>query len=308
LCSAAFPPHGFLGYLGYFRVLFSFAVASLIDQNQRFVLLEIGLSIMYPRNLHTHTWRCKHAIGDVVDYCEAALAANLKVLGFSEHAPLPNDPWDHVHMDMHQLQGYSDAIAMAKASYAGRLKVLQALECEYVPENHNFYVEELCGRQGCDYLIGGAHWYPDPDQKEWPCSFYDIKTAEDMRKFSRYTVSMIESGLFAFIAHPDVFAHCYYVWDADTEACCRDILAAAAAHKVALELNALGLRRPIHETPQGRRRPYPYRPFWELAADYDVTIVCNSDAHQPGDIVAQLDQVWKIAVEIGLREDPMFME
>ena len=42
-------------------------------------------------NFHTHTYRCKHAAGDVADYCKAAVGFGMKTLGFSDHSALPDD-------------------------------------------------------------------------------------------------------------------------------------------------------------------------------------------------------------------------
>jgi len=32
----------------------------------------------FQHNFHTHTFRCKHAKGDVADYCEMAIARGMK--------------------------------------------------------------------------------------------------------------------------------------------------------------------------------------------------------------------------------------
>ena len=40
-------------------------------------------------NYHTHTKRCNHARGSERDYIEQALAAGMRVLGFSDHTPCP---------------------------------------------------------------------------------------------------------------------------------------------------------------------------------------------------------------------------
>ena len=38
---------------------------------------------------HTHTARCHHATGEDEEYVRAAIDAGIKVLGFSDHAPMP---------------------------------------------------------------------------------------------------------------------------------------------------------------------------------------------------------------------------
>ena len=94
------------------------------------------------------------------------------------------------------------------------------------------------------------------------------------------------SGLFAFIAHPDLFGNAYLRWDANAAACARDILQAAETLQIPLEINGYGLRKPTIDTPQGRRHKYPWTPFWELAAELGVPAIVNSDAHRPQDVMA----------------------
>ena len=38
-------------------------------------------------NYHTHTIRCKHAVGTEREYIEAAISERFKILGFSDHTP-----------------------------------------------------------------------------------------------------------------------------------------------------------------------------------------------------------------------------
>ena len=116
----------------------------------------------------------------------------------------------------------------------------------------------------------------------------------------RRAVAAIDSGLFDFVAHPDVFGCCNLRWNADTAACARDICAAAAARGVPLELNSLGLRRGDIDTPEGRRARYPWLPFWEIAAAHGCHAVLSTDAHRPEDVAAGLDDIAAIAKRLGL--------
>ncbi len=47
------------------------------------------MEIAFIANYHTHTKRCRHAVGEDREYVEAAIEAGLKVLGFSDHTPIP---------------------------------------------------------------------------------------------------------------------------------------------------------------------------------------------------------------------------
>ena len=61
-------------------------------------------------NFHTHTWRCDHASGDCLAYAKEAVAAGMRVLGFSDHTPLPDGTWDDMRMSMDQIAGYEAAV------------------------------------------------------------------------------------------------------------------------------------------------------------------------------------------------------
>ena len=51
-------------------------------------------------NLHCHTALCKHAEGTVRDYCRKAVEQGLKILGFAEHSPFPDNRYGNTRMDL----------------------------------------------------------------------------------------------------------------------------------------------------------------------------------------------------------------
>jgi histidinol-phosphatase (PHP family) len=249
------------------------------------------------RNYHTHTYRCKHATGDVADYCRAALATGITVLGISDHVPLPDGRWKSVRMDAAELPGYCQAIDAARDEFPG-LTVLKSMECEHGAKYTAFYREELLGRLGFDYIFFGAHSFPC--RGRWTPVYGGITDAATLGAFADYLVDAMASGLYAFAAHPDVFGCSYLRWDDEAVACSRAILSAAVAYRMPLEINGYGLIKPEIDTPEGRRRMYPWEPFWELAAEYDVQVVVNSDAHDPRDIIGKTGQALAIARKYGL--------
>ena len=53
-------------------------------------------------NYHTHTYRCKHAMGNDERIVLNAIKADFDILGFSDHTPWPHFPADydsHVRME-----------------------------------------------------------------------------------------------------------------------------------------------------------------------------------------------------------------
>jgi histidinol-phosphatase (PHP family) len=249
------------------------------------------------KNYHTHTYRCQHATGDVPDYCRAALEQGLTVLGISDHTALPDNRWPGIRMDIHDLPEYRQAIDEARDSFP-QLTILKGAECEYADEYAAFYRETLLEQHQFDYLIGAVHFFPM--HGEWIGSYGGADTIASLRAYTDHFIESMESGLFAFMAHPDLFGNSYLSWDINTIAASRDIFTAAAALRIPLEINGYGLRKQHIDTPEGKRRMYPWLPFWELAADYDIRVIVNSDAHRPEDVSSNMVEAAEIGERYGL--------
>ena len=87
-------------------------------------------------NYHTHTWRCKHASGTEREYIENAIRGGLKILGFSDHTPIPFEGGyvsDH-RMEMDLLEDYVTTITALKEEYARDIEIHLGLEFEYAPK------------------------------------------------------------------------------------------------------------------------------------------------------------------------------
>lgn len=252
----------------------------------------------YVKNYHTHTYRCKHATGEVIDYAKIAVEQGITVLGMTDHTPLPDNRWLGIRMEIEELPEYLNAIKEAEVAFPN-LKILKGMECEYATEYHNFYQDELLGRWKLDYLILGPHFFPY--QGEWLASHHHIRCAKTLQAYTDHLITSMESGLFTFVAHPDLFGITYEEWDQNTEACSRQILLAAADLKIPLEINGYGFRKPHLQTKSGSRPSYPWLPFWELAQEYDVEVVVNSDAHQPQDVAANIVDGLQLAKQLNLK-------
>jgi histidinol-phosphatase (PHP family) len=252
---------------------------------------------MIRANYHTHTHRCKHASGTVDDYCRSACDHGLEVLGMTDHAALPDDRWIGVRMPFADLDDYCREVAVARTRFP-ELEILLAMEGEYAPEYHAYYQDELLGRRGFDYLVGAVHWFPW--EGAWRGTFEGSMGAPELRAYVEHAVRTLESGLFAFLAHPDAFGNAVHEWTPDAQAASRDLIQAACDLRVPLEINGYGRRKPWIDTPEGCRPMYPWERFWELAGEYGVRVVVNSDAHRPEDVVAGIRETTAIAERYGL--------
>jgi histidinol phosphatase-like PHP family hydrolase len=107
-------------------------------------------------NLHTHTYRCRHAKGTDEEYVLAAIDAGYDKLGFADHTPFPyeNGFFNDDKMLVEELPDYIDSVLTLKEKYRGQIEILLGLECEAVPEFFPFLKEM---KQKMDYLILGSH-------------------------------------------------------------------------------------------------------------------------------------------------------
>ncbi len=243
---------------------------------------------MLHHSFHNHTERCNHAVGTVADYVDAARGAGLRSFGMSDHIPFPGDRWwPHVRMSYDQLDSYI-AEVLRQREESKDIEVFLGAECEWLPEFHDYY-PYLLDEAGFHYLIGGPHWSP-MDDGTW-LGYTKLKRPRQLRRFARYVMDMIGSGMFTYIAHPDVCFAGYGKWDEDARACSLDIIRCAVEHDMPLELNANGMRKRDTGTIPGS---YPFREFWELASREGVRALIGSDAHTPSDIIDHCDEcaVW----------------
>ncbi|MBP5640742.1 MAG: histidinol-phosphatase [Victivallales bacterium] len=250
-------------------------------------------------NLHCHTFLCRHATGTVRDYCEKAIEQGLKILGFSEHAPFPDNRYGS-RMDYDQLPEYRQAIEEARHDFP-ELTILAGLEVDYDPEFPlDFYQHELKERLKLDYLVGAVHFVHDAEGKPIFVGVNSHHSMETFRRFVDKTVFLIQSGMFDFIAHPDMVSSSLDRWTPEIGEQFSEIIKTAAACSVPLELNCYGMRKREVEYTDGTRHPYPWLPFWKMASEYGIPCVVGSDAHRPEDVSGNLPEMLDKAQKLGV--------
>ena len=155
-------------------------------------------------NYHTHTARCGHATGTDEDYVLAAIEQGFDELGFSDHVPWPyQDGYTHpsVRMRVDQMPGYLNSVRALAAQYKDKIHILTGFECEYFPDYMN-WLADMRAENHLDYLILGNHFDHDD---EYGMYFGNIHTAAQLRRYVDSAVKGLETGLFSYLAHPDLF-------------------------------------------------------------------------------------------------------
>ena len=223
-------------------------------------------------NYHTHTWRCQHASGTEREYVEAAIEGGLKILGFSDHTPMPynGDYVSNVKMSMDQLEGYVDTVLALKKEYGKEIEIHLGLEVEYYPR----YFERLLSfvtQYPVEYFLLGQHFLGNEIG-----DMYSGEPTQDEAQLDRYcrqTMEALDTGCFTYFAHPDLirFTGEKSVYERHIRGLCEH----AKKLDIPLEINFLGI---------STHRHYPNPAFWEIAGKVGNRVIFGSDAHDPGSV------------------------
>ncbi|MDD3478442.1 MAG: histidinol-phosphatase [Candidatus Izemoplasmatales bacterium] len=233
---------------------------------------------------HTHTYRCGHAVGRDEDYVINAIKSGIKVLGFSDHIFYPGIKQYGSRGNYEELEGYVNSISDLKDQYADKILIHLGFEAEYY-RDFDYYYKELLRTGIVDYLILAQHYRYEHGRLT---HYYGhSRTQEDIREYGRELIKGMETKLFKYVAHPDLFMASYpYGFDEAAKEVSEAICQAAIRLDMPLELN-MGAIRFAGQRLIGNeyRYMYPYIPFWETAKRYGVKVIVGIDAHDPRDFL-----------------------
>lgn len=237
-------------------------------------------------NYHTHTFLCKHALGDSEDYVKRAIMLGYHTIAITDHGPFPKflqkklksrrmsiEQYDEVYLDM---------LDRSVKKHKDEILVLKGVEIEYLPELEPFYPKFL---KDLDFMILGQHYIKVGDNHK---SIYLDLSKEEIMLYARTVTAGIETGMFKIVAHPEIF--CWNLKENEWDQTCIDaanmIIDAAIKNDVALEINVNGVRNSFYQRKEfyqdGKINfPYPRREFWDIAQSKNAMIVMNDDAHAP---------------------------
>lgn len=243
-------------------------------------------------NYHTHTFRCNHAYGTEKEYIENAIKEGLKILGFSDHVPMPfkNGYYSSYRMKPELLEGYMSTILKLKKEYEGQIKILIGFEAEYYPK----YFEDMLAMLSSyeyDYLILGQHFIGNEDEEGSPYSGSRTDDKNILEQYVNQCIEAMDSGIFTYIAHPDIINYIYddKTYHENMERLCE----AALKYDMPLEINLLGMED---------NRCYPGERFFRIAGSVGNKVIIGCDAHEPRHIIDHklLSRAEAMAEKLGL--------
>ena len=250
-------------------------------------------------NYHTHTKRCKHAGGSDEEYIESAIKSGFQELGFADHTPWPFDSsyTSSMRMDIEQLDDYVNHLQILKQKYVNQISIKIGLECEYF-EEYIPWLRHIIEEYKVDYVIFGNH-FSSNEQKN--VGYGKMKTDETaLELYLNTAIKAIESKLFAYFAHPDIFIRGYGKFDDVCERISRQICEKAKEYDLILEFN---ISNYICE-PDSKHYLYPCLDFWKIVSELGCRCIIGYDAHQPQVLEQQngylkaIAELEKIGIEI----------
>lgn len=232
-------------------------------------------------NYHTHTSRCFHATGRDEEYVLAAIEAGFDEIGFADHSPwkFDSDFVSDMRMHISELDDYCNSIKSLREKYKDKISIKLGLECEYF-KKYLPWLKEIIEQQEIDYVILGHHYC---DDEKYGIYNGFLNDPDSIFRYRDDLIEAMETGLFSYIAHPDLFMRGYDRFDEHCKKVSEDIITAAIRTGTPLEYNLLGIKHGRNEGKVG----YPHPEFWKILAEYKPKALVGIDAHAPSDYLEE---------------------
>lgn len=230
-------------------------------------------------NYHTHTTRCHHAIGSDEDYVRSAIEAGFDELGFSDHTPwrYGSDFVSHMRMKLDKFQDYKQSVLSLKEKYRDQISIKLGLEVEFFPQ-YMSWLRDFLKQEQLDYIIFGNHYYLTDEKRV----YFGTACVDEqyLELYCRTCIEGMESGLYSYLCHPELFMRAYPRFDHRCESVAYRICEAAKLLNIPLEYNLAGAAyNEINHVSE-----YPHPRFWEIAKEVGNTAIIGSDAHHFKDL------------------------
>lgn len=249
-------------------------------------------------NYHTHTTWCdgKNTAREII---EKAIDLGFETIGFSSHAMLPQNDIDWV-LTPEKVPLYAAEIRSLAAEFAGKIRVLCAVEADYIPGSAEPSYAAYKALKP-DYIIGSVHFVRAGDgaivevdhSPEILLSGINAHFQGNVESFVRAYFEAVRNSLsydFDIVGHPDLvrkfnLKHPYF-----------DESAQWYRKEVELTADAIALSGKIVEVNTGAisrgwlDSVYPSDCFRSLLRARNVKFILNSDAHSVDGIDCSFDK------------------
>lgn len=251
---------------------------------------------------HIHNEICKHSTNKLDEIVAYALKHGYKELYFTEHPPIRVKCFYQQRRPSEEdIKNLTKRIAEVNKQYEGKLHIYFGYELEYSKPDR-WYYQELAKDPYPEFLIFGNHMYGSIfDIKELPAPLVMMrtKTPEQLEEFDENNYAAMSSGMFSWVAHPEIFLNSYRKWNENSIRVCNNIIKWAIQYKLPLGFNVN-----FRDWETKSRWHYPCKHFWELVAKTDIPVIIEADSHDIHTIEEEwLDKARQIALSWGLEKN-----
>lgn len=249
---------------------------------------------------HTHTSRCGHAKGTDEEYVLAAIEHGVKRLGFSDHVMIEGLVQYPIRGNYELLEDYISSVNSLKEKYKDQVEIHLGFEAEYSKRFLEYY-KSLLDSKKIEYLILGQHFnFDEGNSPKYLGDYYE--SVEELNNYVDHLIEGMETGLYTYVAHPDLFVIMFKKWNEDCDKATRRICEAAQRLHLPLEINAHASKF----WDEAKSMIYPYPKFWEIVGQYDINVVIGYDAHAPYEIDNDLFYEFELINRFNLKFLPDF--
>lgn len=236
---------------------------------------------------HVHTRLCNHAVGEMREYVQSAVARGLREIVFLEHLEVGIDYLERTWLNQDDFSHYFQEGERLNSEFDGILQIGLGVEVGYNPDYRDELLVEL-GKRNWDRVGISCHFLKLPatgkhlnllSRKEGNLEL--ARSAGAAQLLTSYFETLYEAVCTlpgTVLCHLD--APLRYLpelkFDESHYRQAEQILIEAKARGMMLEINTSGYRI--------RNQPFPASSFLKLALKHNLPLTAGSDAHHPDDV------------------------
>jgi histidinol-phosphatase (PHP family) len=245
-------------------------------------------------DIHNHTPLCNHAIGTPEEYIKKAIEKNIKIYGFSDHAPMDFD--EKYRMSFEDMPKYENEIKLLKEKYKDKIKILLGYEVDFTP-----YVDKRVLERKVDYLIGSVHFLDNWgfDNPEFIKEWHNRDVDDIYKEYFSKIEDLAKSKLFDIVGHLDLIKVFGFKPKKNIKDIAKNAIKEIKKAGMVVEINTAGLRKPVKEI-------YPSTELLEMIRNEGIDITFSSDAHKAEDVGYKIDEAIDMAKNLGFSEAVYF--
>lgn len=230
-----------------------------------------------------HTPLCGHAVGDPIEYVNAAARTGVDLITFTCHTPMPDESFGErrTRMTREDLPRYRDmASEAARHGQSVGVEVLFGIEAEVFPDEAIMQaMDDMLEPYEFDFVLGSLH-HQLPSYRDRIRAMGLDDDAAIIRDYFSVLSNAVATGRYDSMAHPDlirIYGTVAPFSPGEYEQEIRAFLSSAAAHDTCLEVNTSGWTKGVYEV-----HPDPVIMRW--AAEAGVRFTLGSDSHKPDSV------------------------